>query len=108
MGMTLKGKVVFEFLEDPEGSWFSKVTPVVLPVADVRDTYKLALMVAVLQDTCKKKLDIVDRLIKEKAEIEKLQEEEPDLKPFDKAINEPDIIKYQTKLPFEEDTNGKD
>jgi len=101
MSMILKGKIVFEFLEDPEGSWYSKVEPVILPASDVRDTYKLALIVAVLQDTCKKKLDVIDSLIKEKSEIEALQKEEPDLKPFEKAINEPDTIKYQTKFDFD-------
>ena len=89
--LIVKGKVVFEFLESPDGSWFSKVTPVMLPAADIRDTYKLALIIAVLQDTCKKKLEIVDRLIKERSDLEAME-----------ADSRPDTEKYQTKLPFEE------
>lgn len=89
--LIVKGKVVFEFLESPDGSWFSKVTPVMLPAADIRDTYKLALIIAVLQDTCKKKLEIVDRLIKERSDLEAME-----------ADSQPDTEKYQTKLPFEE------
>ena len=90
--LLLKGKIVFEFLEDPEGTWFSKVTPVMLPAADIRDTYKLALMVAVLQDTCSKKLDVIDKLIKEKAVLEEMEK--------------PDTEKYQQPLPFKEDKNA--
>jgi hypothetical protein len=96
--LVVKGKVVFEFLESPDGSWFSKVTPVMLPAADIRDTYKLALIIAVLQDTCRKKLEVVDRLIKEKAILEEMEKE--DSKPV------ADVDRLQRKLPFEEDKDG--
>jgi len=101
--LIVKGKVVFEFLESPDGSWFSKVTPVMLPAADIRDTYKLALIIAVLQDTCKKKLEIVDKLIKEKSYLEEMERES---KPKTKKLADVDLL--QTKLPFEEDADGKD
>ena len=91
-GLVMKGKVVFEFLEAPDGSWLSKITPVMLPAADIRDTYKLALIIAVLQDTCKKKLDVVDRLIKERSILEEMEQE--------KKVA--DVDRLQTKLPFEE------
>lgn len=95
MEAKLKGKVVFEFLESADGNWYSKVTPIMLPAADIRDTYKLALLVAVLQDTATKKLDIIDKIIREKHELEALE--------GGKVIA--DVEKYQQKLPFEEDTD---
>ena len=91
-GLVMKGKVVFEFLEAPDGSWLSKITPVMLPAADIRDTYKLALIIAVLQDTCKKKLDVVDRLIKEKQVLEDMERD-----------SRPDTEKYQKPLPFKKE-----
>jgi len=94
--LIVKGKVVFEFLESPDGSWFSKVTPVMLPAADIRDTYKLALIIAVLQDTCRKKLEVVDRLIKEKSILEEMEQE--------KKVA--DVDRLQTKLPWEDKKNG--
>lgn len=91
-GLVMKGKVVFEFLESPDGSWFSKITPVMLPAADIRDTYKLALIIAVLQDTCRKKLNVVDRLIKEKQVLEDMEKD-----------SRPDTEKYQQPLPFKKE-----
>jgi len=93
-GLVLKGKIVFEFLEDPEGSWFSKVTPIALPGSDIRETYKVALITAVLQDTCSKKLDVIDKMIRSRQELDEMRDEQQ------KSLA--DIDKLQTKFDFED------
>ena len=90
------GVIEFEFTEDTEGFWHSEVTPR-FETDDIREIYKLGLIVAVLQDTCSKKLGYIDSLIKIKAEVLKVHNELV----AEKTLS--DVDRLQTKLPFEEE-----
>ena len=92
----LVGVIEFAFTEDTEGFWHSEVTPQI-ETEDIREIYKLGLIVAVLQDTCQKKLGYIDAIIKTKAEVLKVHNELV----AEKTLS--DTEKYQTKLPFEDE-----
>jgi hypothetical protein len=91
------GEITFTFLENDMG-WYTRLTPVLTTTVQ-RDIYKMALVVAVLGDTCKRKLDAIDRLVMNNEEISLYKEVQAQ-----EALNKPpglaDIDKYQTKLPF--------
>ena len=94
----LVGTVTFEFEEQDDGQWYSIVVPKMMTTI-IREVYKLALIVAVLQDTCKTKLAGIDRMImnnKEIAEYHNMMVEEKKNKPAGGV----DIDKYQMQLPF--------
>ena len=100
------GEITIEFSEHEDGKWHSKITTPKLSTSVLRDIYKMALVVAVLQDTCVKKLDAIDRMITNNKEIAEyhnhmLAEKKNTGK---RAVPVPDTEKYQTKLPFEHDT----
>ena len=97
------GTIEFEFSEHENGHWYSAIVPKIKSTV-LRDIYKMALIVAVLQDTCKKKLDAIDRMImnnKEIAEYHNMMLEEKKNKPAGLA----DIDRYQQPLPFGEKSN---
>lgn len=101
------GKITFEFQELKSGTWISIVSEPKLHTSDIRSLYKMALITAVLQDTCKNKLANIDRMImnnKEILEYHNMMVEEKKNKPPGLA----DIDKYQQQLPgFEtEDKDG--
>jgi len=73
-GVRVVGEIVFEFQEHEDGNWYSKIRPNIIST-DIREIYKLGLICAVLQDTCKKKLGAIDTLIKTKQEITKIHNE---------------------------------
>ena len=62
------GTVSFEFTEHDDGIWYSEIRPDINTTV-VREVYKMALIVAVLQDTCKTKMDMIYRLIANNQEI---------------------------------------
>jgi hypothetical protein len=91
------GEITFKFIDGGNG-WFTKIVPLVKSGV-VRDIYKMAMVVAVLGDTCKRKLDAIDRMIMNNEEIKLYQE----IQAQEKANKPPglaDIDKYQTQLPF--------
>jgi len=91
--------VTFKFIEMGENDWVSVLEPEII-TDDLREVYKLSLICAVLQQTCKEKMTFMDQYIKTKQEIIKIHNElvsEKTGKPI------PDTEKYQKKLPFEED-----
>ena len=92
----LVGVIEFEFTEDTEGFWHSEVIPR-FETNDIREIYKLGLIVAVLQDTCSKKLGYIDSLIKIKEEVLKVHNELV----AEKTLS--DVDRLQKKLPFEEE-----
>jgi len=104
----LVGEVVLHFLEDDEGTWYSELQELDQEKCrgDLRSVYKLALITAVIQDTISKKLPAMDAIIKTNQEIQKIHNEMVAQKnKTHKAWQVPDTEKYQTKLPFEEDTD---
>lgn len=100
------GSITFDFLETSDGQWYSEVMPPRLKTSNIRSIYKMAMIVAVLQDTCKNKLNAIDRMILNNAEITEYHNamvEEKKNKPPGQA----DIDKYQQLLPLGEHSNGK-
>jgi hypothetical protein len=91
-------EVVIHFLEDETGTWHSRVEPLNEQKCrgDLRTVYKLALCMAVVQDTLKKRMGAMDAILRTNEEIQKIQAELTD--------DRPDTEKYQTKLPFKEKT----
>ena len=95
------GKITFKFMENSkQAGWFTKIVPHV-KTGIVRDIYKMALIVAVLSDTCKRKLDAIDRMVMNNEEI-RLDQEVKAQEARNKPPGLADIDKYQTKLPFGE------
>ena len=94
------GEIKFVFLIDEHGRWFTKLEPLVKSGV-VRDIYKMAMVVAVLGDTCKRKLDAIDRMIMNNKEIS-LYNEIRKAEAANKPPGLADIDRYQTKLPFKE------
>lgn len=70
----LVGKIVFEFTEYPDGSWYSEVKPVML-TRSVYDNYKLALIVADMQIHLKNQLGYIDRILRTKQDVESIHAE---------------------------------
>jgi hypothetical protein len=98
------GSITFDFLQTSDGQWYSEVMPPKLKTSEIRAIYKMALIVAVLQDTCKNKLGAIDQMIlnnKEIAEYHNMMVEEKKNKPPGSV----DIDKYQQPLPFGEKSN---
>ena len=94
------GSITFDFLQTADGQWYSEVMPPRLKTSNLRSVYKMALIVAVLQDTCQKKLGAIDQMIMNNEEIREhhnMMVEEKKNKPKGLA----DIDKYQQPLPFE-------
>lgn len=93
------GTVVFEFAEDENGTWHGTVSPDSKVKSTVhRDIYKMALITAVLIDTCNKKLDAIDRMIMNNEEIKEYH----NTMVAEKQGKPPaDVDLYQTKLPFD-------
>jgi hypothetical protein len=92
------GKITFEFQKLMHGTWFSIVSEPRMYTSDIRSIYKMALITAVLQDTCKNKLGAIDRMImnnQEIAEYHNMMVEEKKNKPPGQV----DIDKYQQPLP---------
>jgi len=88
-----------QFIQHDGGRWHCEVKQPRIYSKVVRDTYKMALATAVLQDHINKTLDAIDRMIMNNAEIaeyQNMQDQEKANKPEGLA----DIDKYQTKLPF--------
>ena len=100
------GSITFDFLETSDSQWYSEVMPPRLKTSDIRSIYKMALIVAVLQDTCKNKLSAIDRMIMNNAEIAEYHNSivEEKKNTGHQAVPVPDTKKYQTKLPFKEKT----
>ena len=97
------GSTTFDFLEDSNGQWYSEVMPPRLKTSIVRSVYKMALIVAVLQDTCKNKLDAIDRMIMNNAEIAEYH----NMMVEEKRNKPKGLDKYQQPLPgFEKDNAG--
>lgn len=74
IGRRVVGEIIFEFSEHEDGNWYSEIKPKILST-DIREIYKLGLICAVLQATCKEKLGYIDTLIKTKQEITKIHNE---------------------------------
>jgi hypothetical protein len=67
---------------------------------EIRNTYKMALVTAVLQDHVNKTLNNIDKMILNNAEIADYQSMQDQEK---KNKASADIDKYQTKLPFKQE-----
>jgi len=116
----LVGIVELHFLEDDEGTWYSELKELDQEKCqgDLRSVYKLALIMAVVQDTLKNKLPAMDAIIKTNQEIQEIHNElikekghspskgnvevNKDHNQTHKAWQVPDTERYQTKLPFGE------
>jgi hypothetical protein len=99
MAKKIIGRITMQFIEDDQGRWLCGVKQPRMHSKDVRDTYKMALATAVLQDHINKTLAAIDRMIMNNAEIAQYQElQEAELA----SAPTPDTEKYQTKLPFKE------
>jgi hypothetical protein len=89
---------------DVDGRWHCEVKQPRMHAKDIRSTYKMALVTAVLQDHANKTLDNIDRMIMNNAEIAEyhnMMVEEKKNKPPGLA----DIDRYQQSLPFGEKSN---
>lgn len=91
------GKLVLTFRELEDGiTWTVDLNPVML-TKGARDNYKLALITAAVMDNLKKTLGYIDTIMHSKADIDRMHNEMMEStqgKPI------PDVDKYQTKLPF--------
>jgi hypothetical protein len=100
MAKKIMGRITLVFMEnDGSAVWSCEVKQPRMYSKVVRDTYKMALATAVLQDHINKTLGAIDQMIMNNAEISEYQ----NMQAQEKA-NKPeglvDIDKYQTKLPF--------
>jgi hypothetical protein len=98
--MSYVGEVVLHFWEDPTGNWYSELLELDKDKCreDLYSVYKLALCMAVVQDTLKKRMAGMDAILRTNEEMNKIKAE------LDKAdAATPDTEKYQTKLPFKGD-----
>lgn len=94
------GEVQLEIAEDCNDTWVCVVTKPRLKTTDIRKIYKMALITADVQVHVKDRLQLIDRMIMNNAEIAQYHE----LQQAEKLSSPtPDTEKYQTKLPFEED-----
>jgi hypothetical protein len=100
------GRITMQFVQnEDEGRWHCEVKQPRMVSKVVRDTYKMALATAVLQDHINKTLDAIDRMIMNNAEIAEyrnMQVAEINNKPEGKV----DIDLYQQPLPFGEKSNA--
>jgi hypothetical protein len=110
----IRGEVTLLITEKEDGNWYSELKPKIL-CTEPRDMYKLALICASVQDHVSKNLAFIDTLIKTNEEVRKIHnelvEERGGKNQTHKAWQQaedatPDTEKYQTKLPFEEDTDA--
>jgi hypothetical protein len=102
MAKKILGRITMQFIQHDGGRWHCEVKQPRMYSKVVRDTYKMALVTAVLQDHVNKTLDNIDRMImnnEEIAQYQEMQAEEKKNKPPGKV----DVDLYQTKLPFEGD-----
>jgi len=96
------GEVTFRFYEKPDGTW--EVATVVhkksLPNMDTEPKafVKMAIMSAQVRDYISKQLIALDMLLVGKEEMKEI---------LAATKKQADVDKYQTKLPFEEDKNGR-
>ena len=92
-GLARVGEVTLHFYEDDTGVWYSYLQELDKRKCrgDLHTVYKLALCMAVVQDTLKQRMGAMDAILRTNAEMKKIKAE------LDKA----DVDKYQTKLPFE-------
>jgi hypothetical protein len=93
------GEVVLHFLEDSTGTWISRLEELDPKKCrgDMKTVYKLALCMAVVQDTLKQRMGAMDAILRTNEEMLRIKNELDDSKP---TALEPDTEKYQTKLPF--------
>jgi hypothetical protein len=89
------GEVVLHFLEDSTGTWVSRLEELDPKKCrgDMKTVYKLALCMAVVQDTLKKRMGAMDAILRTNEEMLKIKAE------LDNDTR-PDTEKYQTLLPF--------
>lgn len=97
------GSVTLNFLESEDGSWHSELEELDKAKCrgDLRTVYKLALCMAVVQDTLKHKMIAMDTIIKTNQELQAIQKELDAEKLPTKQ--KPDVDLYQQELPFEEE-----
>ena len=91
-GMKKVGEVTVHFYEDDVKNWYSVLQDLDRRKnrGDLKTIYKLALCMAVVQDTLKNRMGAMDAMLRTNEEMVKIKEELAD------------VDKYQTKLPFEE------
>ncbi len=101
-GMILKGRIQFEYLEAPDGTWVVKVKPTYLPdpEQDIRSVYKMGLLVADCQAHTTKMLNVIDQVLVEQKQMREIHNEIVQAKQ-DKA--KADVDRYQTKFDFEQE-----
>ena len=104
----LIGQIIFEFTEDADGDWYSEISPE-FKTEDLKEIYKLALITAVLQDTCKRRLAALDHLMRVKDVAKEQTTSDRSHRAWQAAASKEelqatlaDVDKYQTKLPFED------
>jgi hypothetical protein len=98
MAKRVIGRITMQFVQHDGGRWHCEVRmPRLHHPREIRNTYKMALVTAVLQDHVNKTLANIDKMIMNNAEIAEYQNMQVQ-EERNKASS--DIDKYQTKLPF--------
>ena len=98
------GEVVLHFLEDSTGTWYSRLEELDPKKCreDPKTVYKLALCMAVVQDTLRKRMGAMDAILRTNEEMLRIKDEldEPESTSTRPTSVIPDTSKYQTQLPF--------
>jgi hypothetical protein len=96
------GEVVLHFLEDTTGTWYSRLEELdqMKCRGDLKTVYKLALCMAVVQDTLKKRMGAMDAILRTNEEMLRIKNELDESEPKTPVNPVPDTNKYQTQLPF--------